>query len=582
MKLKVRYQVLLLLFIVLGVYYPSLFGMANSIDDQKMLQGLLNSDNHYWLDLFLHGSRNNYYRPLLMASFYADRYLWLLEESFMHLENILLHAWNTLMVFWIAREAGKALDLSRGAHWAPLIAALLFALHPVNAEPVNWISGRTDVLAGAFLLPSVWLLLRGLAVNKPFISLAGGLLFLCACLSKETAIFFLPAGMFFCFWTWGNASGRFWRDGFSRATRHYWTWGAALVLYFVLRYAAKPVDKAVAHVVKASGGETYAFLDGLRIFLKTGGFYLKKLFFPWPLNFAIVGVSDWYVGLGIVLFLAIVIWLRRHSLQSMVLLTMACLLSSAMLVPLLQMTWTPFAERYLYLVSAFFAIGLVYSLAPLVQYFTVKQIFACICIPVLGVFMMSTYQRNLVWQNNLALFQDTNRKTPNFPPVRNQLAVALLQSGHTAEAEAIFNENKIKGREGKRDYSPENKALMLWRQGQLEEAGLLFWQAANGNRRNSTSILKKYLQLMDGWSLRGNAKPRPNWLRPEMFRVQESLYARTKDPFWLYRQGKLYLADGDREAALGYFERAYQKAPDHVFYKMPAGRFVENLREGRL
>ena len=44
----------------------------------------------------------------------------------------------------------------------PLLAALLFALHPVNVEAVAWIAGRTDPLMALFVLSACWFWLRWL------------------------------------------------------------------------------------------------------------------------------------------------------------------------------------------------------------------------------------------------------------------------------------------------------------------------------------------------------------------------------------------------------------------------------------
>lgn len=578
MKVKLRYQLLLLLFIVLALYYPTLFGGANSVDDQRMLQGLLNSHPGQWINGFFHSGSNNYFRPLLMATFYADLNLWLLSESFIHLENILLHGLNTIWVFLLARELGRSLDLERYASWAPFCAALIFAVHPVNTEPVNWISGRTDILAGFFLLPAVWLLVRGLANNKPVISWLGGLLFLCACLSKETSVFIFPAGMFFCFRAWNGKPNRFWRDGLMRTTRYYWPWFAALGFYFVMRYAAKPFDKGFDHVVKVTGGEVFSLLDGLRIFFKAGGFYIKKLFFPWPLNFAIIGASNLYVPLGVLFIVAIIVWLRRHSLLSMIFLAMACLLSSAVLVALLNMTWTPLAERYLYLPVAFFAVGLIYYCAKGCRYFSGKQVLSFAFVPMMLLFSVSTYQRNIIWQDNLSLYQDTDRKTPNFPPIRNELALALIKNGRSDEGKAILAENMITKAGSEQYYSPTNNAIILWNSGQYKQASNLFWQTADEDQRNAVVILKKYLSLMDRWSFNDDVKPEPDWLKPEMIRVQQTLYERTHDPFWLYCLGKIHFSKGDRIQALDLFEQAYGAAPDSAFYKEPAGRFLKRLQ----
>ena len=42
MSIRTRYQILLLITVVLGVYYPTLFAPLNSIDDQLYVHKLLN------------------------------------------------------------------------------------------------------------------------------------------------------------------------------------------------------------------------------------------------------------------------------------------------------------------------------------------------------------------------------------------------------------------------------------------------------------------------------------------------------------------------------------------------------------
>lgn len=578
MKIRPLFQLLFVLLVVLGVYYPMLFAPSTSLDDQRMLQGLMNTDPATWWKLFIHGTNRGYYRPLLMATFYADQALWFLSESFMHLENVLLHAWNSLWVFGLAWQVRRILNAGDRWHWAPLVAALLFAVHPVNAEAVCWISGRTDVLAAAFLLPAVFLLLLGLRLQRPWLGWLGALLFFAACLSKETAIFFFPAGAFFCFWRWQASGNRFWRNGSLRALLHYGGWGVALALYFGMRYAAKPFDKGVHQLGKAAGGELYSLLDTLRIFFKAGGFYIKKLFFPWPLNFAILGASNWYVPLGVVFVLTIVLWLWRHRLVDMVFLSMACLISSAMLVPLLNATWTPLAERYLYLASAFFVVALVFSLAELSAVVKPAGFFALFTALVLGLFGWTTYARTLQWQDNLALYEDTDKKTPNFAPVRNELAIALLKKGHKDKAEEIFKSNKLKKNGHNQLYMPQNKAMILWNDGQYDEARKLFWVAVSRNKRGAVSVLKKYLELIENWSLKERGTEVPAWFASERVALQQELYQRTRDPFYLYQMGKSRLEMGEKSSAQALFQQAYEAAAKNAFYREPARKLAEKLR----
>src|SRR6266436_8878989 len=64
------------------------------------------------------------------------------------LVNALIHAANTLLVFWF---------LSRTTHarWSSALVAALFALHPLHVESVAWAAERKDTLATFFGLLSL-------------------------------------------------------------------------------------------------------------------------------------------------------------------------------------------------------------------------------------------------------------------------------------------------------------------------------------------------------------------------------------------------------------------------------------------
>jgi hypothetical protein len=66
-----------------------------------------------------------------------------------HGANVLLHAGSALLAFAILKR------LTRHP-WAAAAGAALFALHPVQVEPVGWVSGMKDVLAGFLSLLAIW------------------------------------------------------------------------------------------------------------------------------------------------------------------------------------------------------------------------------------------------------------------------------------------------------------------------------------------------------------------------------------------------------------------------------------------
>jgi tetratricopeptide (TPR) repeat protein len=145
------------------------------------------------------------YIPVTLLSHAADVELWGLRPRGHHLTNVLLHsanaAWVFLLVLLLLERSPLGEErLRRGnGRFEPLgsfvvgalVASLLFAVHPLRAESVAWISDRKDLLCAFFLVPSVaaYVLYAGRPGRRSFgwygTSFA---LFLLAVLSKSIAV----------------------------------------------------------------------------------------------------------------------------------------------------------------------------------------------------------------------------------------------------------------------------------------------------------------------------------------------------------------------------------------------------------
>jgi tetratricopeptide (TPR) repeat protein len=106
------------------------------------------------------------YRPLTWMTYGADYVLWGMNPFGYHLVGLLLHSVNAAIVYVLVLALlERASPETRGRDRLGLavgagVAALLFALHPLRAEPVAWVSGRADLLAATFLLLTVVAYLR--------------------------------------------------------------------------------------------------------------------------------------------------------------------------------------------------------------------------------------------------------------------------------------------------------------------------------------------------------------------------------------------------------------------------------------
>jgi hypothetical protein len=92
-----------------------------------------------------------------------------------HLGNVLLHAVNAALFYFVARRllAAAVADGAQAGRREPdpcaaaAVAALVFGLHPLRVEPVAWITGRPDLLCASFVLVTTWIYLRAVETDRP-------------------------------------------------------------------------------------------------------------------------------------------------------------------------------------------------------------------------------------------------------------------------------------------------------------------------------------------------------------------------------------------------------------------------------
>jgi hypothetical protein len=120
-------------------------------------------------------TRAGNWHPLTWLSLMLDGQVWGAWIGGWHLTSVLFHVLNVVLVLVLGRRLGASVP--RAAVWAAL-----FALHPLRAESVAWISERKDVLSGTFFLLTLiayvsWVQRRSAAsAAAVFCALAAGLL----------------------------------------------------------------------------------------------------------------------------------------------------------------------------------------------------------------------------------------------------------------------------------------------------------------------------------------------------------------------------------------------------------------------
>ncbi|MFT3841075.1 MAG: tetratricopeptide repeat protein [Myxococcaceae bacterium] len=125
--------------------------------------------------------------PLTWMSHQLDITLFGLYPEGPHAEGVLIHSVSAALAYLFVRKA-------TGDTWRSLLVAMLFAVHPMRAESVIWVSERKDVLCMFFSLAALWGYAAYRKSPAPWRWVVVTVLYGCALMSKAQAIM-LPFAM---------------------------------------------------------------------------------------------------------------------------------------------------------------------------------------------------------------------------------------------------------------------------------------------------------------------------------------------------------------------------------------------------
>ena len=274
-----------------------------------------------------------HYWPVLYTTFWVESALWGAWAPGYHATNVALHALNACLAWRLLAHFRVP-----GAWWA----AAVFALHPGQVEPVAWIIGRKDVLAGTFVLLAVTVWLRWLAApSGPRLCLLL-LLYLLGAWSKSFALVLPVLLLVLRWWTAGRLSPRDLRWWAPLAFT-----GALLLLLELSVFGAR------------AGLPEYSFLE--RGLIAARAFWVQWGIVLWPHPLPViyprwpVSATDPVAWAGLVLIAAAcaLLWRFRHRLGRAPLAAwlwfLVCLLPSLGLALHEYMLFAFVADRYRYL-----------------------------------------------------------------------------------------------------------------------------------------------------------------------------------------------------------------------------------------
>jgi hypothetical protein len=333
----------------------------------------------------------------------------------------------------------------------------LFAVHPIHTEVVAWINGRNNLISSLFYLFAFAGYVRYRTRGGTIVWAGSLLAFILSLLSKEYALTF-P----FVILLYESAFGSSKQPPRGRVKYvlvGVFPYLAAMVAYLAVRSAVLPDYGAVD-----LQWETLPVR--LLTLPKTVLSYLRLLVFPFPLSaWRHVEPVDRLLGVDFLFYLALLllllfawIWSFRKSKATFFCLgwTWLTLLPVLNIIPV-SGTGRLMAERYLYLPSVGWCLLCGWPLLDFLRSRVSASVRWMRWVAVgAGLVFLQTYgvmtiQRNLVWRNDLTLWEDTASQSPaHFLPYANA-AIQLERVGRLTAAEKRI-------RQALR-YAPENETL---------------------------------------------------------------------------------------------------------------------------
>jgi protein O-mannosyl-transferase len=381
------------------------------------------------------GATPQYY-PLVFTTFWIEYSLYGLKPFGYHLVNILAHAGGVVLLWFLLRRLRVP-----GA----LLAAAVFAVHPVHVESVAWITERKNVLSGLFYLAAFLAYMRFALPEKgsagetapgdrpwKYYALAA-VLFLCALLCKTVTCTF-PAAVLLVLW---------WKKG--RLRRRDMT--PTLPLFVVgISFGILTAGLEKVHVGALGDEWTLTLFEKILLAGRIPWFYAGKLFSPNGLVFIYprwdINTGVWWQYLFPLALAAIVVffWLVRKKLGRGPL--AATLFFVGTLVPALgffnvyPMRFSFVADHFQYLASLGVIVLAAGTTAAIIGSLGKRQRDTAylVCCAVLAVLASFTWQQSKVYKDQETLWRETLTINPDAWIAHNNLGEILTEQSKLTEA----------------------------------------------------------------------------------------------------------------------------------------------------
>jgi protein O-mannosyl-transferase len=431
--------ILLIIAAVSIAYFPSINGGFVFDDDVHLIENkfIKAADGPYkiWST-----SESHDYWPITDTTYWIEWRLWKMRPTGYHVTNLILHVIEALLVWLILRQLSIP-----GA----FLAALIFALHPVNVESVAWIASRKNLMAMLFFLLSIlwyirfdgltrlWLAAKKFTAHCPpstahyflwyWLSLAA---FLLAMLSKGS-VAILPVLLLGIIW-WLRPLTR--RDLLLSVPFFLIALAlAAVIMWFPSRGLSEPFRTAgIIERLLGAGSVIW--------------FYLYKALLPVDLAFIYpqwriaTGIPLWWLPLSAALVVTAVLWRYRKGWSRPLLFAWGFFCVA--LLPVMGFTDVGFmqyslvADRYQHipLIAIIALASASWGTWRLRAWGSLRRLTPAVAVVTVITLGFLSWRQSRLYRDDLTLNYAILEKNPTCWPAHNNLGGAMIELGRPLEA----------------------------------------------------------------------------------------------------------------------------------------------------
>ena len=479
--------VLILILLILAVYWPvQNYGFIDFDDNvyvtrNSHVQSGITLDGFYWaFSTKFFGLWN----PLVWISFMIDYHFFGFNAGGYHWTNVILHIFNTILLFFIFRNI-------TGAVWRSAFVAALFAIHPINVESVAWIAERKNVLSTFFWMLTMLFYVR--YVKQPnwkrylpvFICFALGLM------SKPMLVTLPFVLLLIDYWPLNRAAINLQNENnilgalISEREKLSFLILEKIPLFILSAVSLYITLYTAIHTPQSERIIYISFTQRITNVFFSYVMYLKKLLWPEDLSiwYLYLNVPVWQVFLSAVILIMATILVCKY-LKKYPYLPVGWFWYLGTLVPvigIIQIADHTMADRYAYVpligIFAMIAWG-VEQISSKAVY--LKKIFMFTAVLILALLTVSAHHQVKLWTNTFTLFENALKKDPNNYVAYHKIGREAAKNGENEKA-LYYYDMALKIRPGL--YPTHfHKGHLLLRMGKRDEAYESFEKAVQFNK----------------------------------------------------------------------------------------------------